>query len=117
MDKAEEASGIVVDLPPTKLEGFGLELLLKKVAAYTPKQFHLAADGDMQVKIVTIFCHQHPSPKFCVTNIRNQNFFVSNICHQNFLSPTSVTNIFATNFLHFHISGTSLRILAYNRLD
>ena len=78
MDKAEEASGLVVDLPPTKLEGFGLELLLKKVAAYTPKQFHLAADGDMQVKIVAIFL----SPTF-VTNIR----------HQNFVSSTSVTKI------------------------
>ena len=80
MDKAEEASGIVVDLPPKKLEGFGLELLLKKVAAYTKKQFHLAADGDMQVKTVTIFRHHHPSPKFLspisVTNIRHQYF-----CH------------------------------------
>ena len=112
MDKAEQASGIVVDLPPNKLEGYGLELLLKKVASYTKKQFHLAADGDMKVTDVTstihfphkhtfvtnIFCLQHPSPIF----------FVSNIRHKYFLSPTSVINIFVTNFSHYHILGTFL---------
>ena len=52
MDKAEKAGGNVVDLPPNLLEGYGLQLLLKRVAEYSKKQFHIAADGDMKV----IFC-------------------------------------------------------------
>ena len=65
MSKAEKAGGNVVDLPPTRLEGYGLALLLKRVAASTKKQFHLAADGDLKV-----ISHQNLSPKS-----------VTNICH------------------------------------
>ena len=50
MSKAEKAGGNLVDLPPNRLEGYGLQLLLKRVAACTQKQFHLAADGDLKVK-------------------------------------------------------------------
>ena len=50
-DKAEQTDGILVDLPPTRLEGYALELLVKRVKAATSKQFHLGADGDMKVKI------------------------------------------------------------------
>ena len=89
MSKAEKAGGNLVDLPPTRLEGYGLQLLLKRVAACTDKQFHLAADGDLEVKI----SHQHVtimSPFFC------HQFFVIN-----FLSP-----IFCHHFPHFHNLGT-----------
>ena len=61
MDKAEKAGGNLVDLPPDRLEGYGLDLLLKRVAAYTSKQFHLAADADLKVIYVTNICHQHLS--------------------------------------------------------
>ena len=47
--KAEKARGNVVDLPPDCLEGYGLELEVKRLASATDKQFHLAADGDMKV--------------------------------------------------------------------
>ena len=50
-EKAEQTDGILVDLPPTRLEGYALELLVKRVKAATSKQFHLGADGDMKVKI------------------------------------------------------------------
>ena len=59
-EKAEKAGGNVVDLPPTRLEGYGLELAVKRVATATDKQFHLAADGDMKVRFIIIICHlQH----------------------------------------------------------
>ena len=55
MDKAAKVDGILVDLPPDKLEGYALNLLLKRVKAATSKQFHLAADGDLKVIFVSIF--------------------------------------------------------------
>ena len=55
MDKAAKVDGILVDLPPDRLEGYALNLLLKRVKAATDKQFHLAADGDLKVIFVTIF--------------------------------------------------------------
>ena len=96
MDKAEKAGGNLVDLPPDRLEGYGLDLLLKRVAAYTSKQFHLTADGDMKVNLF----HQHLSPTFVTNMTQNicDQYFVINIlspifCHQFFVT------IFVTNFL------------------
>ena len=40
-EKAEKATGNVVDLPADALEGYALELLLKRLASATKKQFHL----------------------------------------------------------------------------
>ena len=94
LKKAEKAGGILVDLPPTRLEGFALELLVKRLKCATSKQFHLGADGDMKVIYSSNICFQHSSPT-SVTNIRHQHLSptsVTNICHQH-LSPTSVTNI------------------------
>ena len=90
MSKAEKAGGNLVDLPPTRLEGYGLQLLLKRVAACTNKQFHLAADGDLEVKIN----HQH------VTNMSPSchHFFVTN-----FLSPIFCHQFFVTIFRTFII--------------
>ena len=91
MDKAEKASGIVVDLPPNALEGYALELLLKRIGSETDKQFHIAADGDLQVWMLssTSLCHQH----HYVTNI---TMSPTSLCHQhhyvtNFtMSPTAL---------------------------
>ena len=48
-EKAEKASGILVDLPPNALEGYALELLLKRIGRETDNQFHVAADADLKV--------------------------------------------------------------------
>ena len=88
MDKAEKAGGNVVDLPPNLLEGYGLQLLLKRVAEYTKKQFHIAADGDMKVILSPNIC-QHFCQHFC-------HHFLSPILSpifSLFLSPFFVTNI------------------------
>ena len=77
MDKAEQASGTVVDLPPNLLEGYGLQLLLKRVAEYTSKQFHLAADGDLKVILSPFFV------TICVTIFVTilVTIFVTIFCH------------------------------------
>ena len=87
-NKAQTAGGILVDLPPTRLEGYALDLLVKRLKCATSKQFHLGADGDMKViylslTSVTNICRQHPSPT-SATKIRLQHLsltFVTNIRH------------------------------------
>jgi len=108
MDKAEKASGIVVDLPPNALEGYALELLLKRIGSATDNQFHIAADGDLQVwmQSPTSLCHQHhyiTNITMSPTSLSHQHHNVTNItmsptvlCHQQYyvtnstMSPTAL---------------------------
>ena len=95
MEKAEKASGILVDLPPNALEGYALELLLKRIGRATDKQFHVAADGDLKVnnQSTTSLCHQnHYVTKITMSpkSLCHQNHYVTKItmspkslCHQN----------------------------------
>ena len=77
VEKAEKASGILVDLPPNALEGYALELLLKRIGSVTDNQFHIAADGDLKVdnQSPTSLCHQ----EHYVTNITMSPI---SLCHQ-----------------------------------
>ena len=108
MEKAEKASGILVDLPPNALEGYALELLLKRIGRETDKQFHVAADGDLKVnnQSKTSLCHQnHYVTKITMSpkSLCHQNHYVikitmspKSLCHQNHyvtkitLSPNSI---------------------------
>ena len=78
MEKAEKASGILVDLPPNALEGYALELLLKRIGSATDKQFHIAADGDLKVnnQSTTSLCHQNHNVIKITMSPKSQ-------CHQN----------------------------------
>ena len=49
-EKAAKANGNIVDLKAIHLEGYGLEVSVKRLKkAMKDKQFFLAADGDMKV--------------------------------------------------------------------
>ena len=85
-EQAAACPGTVVDLVPTKLESYGMKLLLKRINEATKKQVYFCADHDMEV-IIT--CHQHLE---LVTNISNLSP-ISQTCHQHISSTTSVTNI------------------------
>ena len=99
-EQAAAGEGTIVDLVPTKLEGFGMKLMLKRIASATDKQVYFCADHDMQVNKLSALlsaqtsrCHQH----HFVTNITlspksrcHQNHVVTNIT----LSPTSLQHFF-----------------------
>ena len=63
-EQAAACPGTVVDLVPTKLESYGMRLMLKRIKSETDQQFYFCADHDMQVIIA---CHQHL--KLVINNI------------------------------------------------
>ena len=88
-EQAAAAPGTIVDLVPKKLEGYGMELMLKRMRSYNTddKQTYFCADHDMTVikKTTKSLCHQH----HVVTNI---TLSPTSRCHQNDV----VTNITVT---------------------
>ena len=65
VEQAAAGEGTIVDLVPTKLEGFAMELMLKRIASETDKQIYFCADHDMKVNQESAFLHRN----HVVTNI------------------------------------------------
>ena len=85
-EQAAACPGTVVDLVPTKLESYGMRLMLKRIKSETDQQFYFCADHDMQV-IMT--CHQHLK---LVTNISNLSP-IAQTCHQHLKLVTNSSNL------------------------